>query len=115
ALIDARKGMALFQRTHVPVLGMVENMSTFVCPHCGNETHIFGHGGARQTAEKNGCDFLGEVPLHIAIRETSDGGAPITATQPESPQAKAFMAIAARIAANLKAGTQRPAQTISFE
>lgn len=115
SLIDARKGMALFQRTHVPVLGMVENMSTFVCPHCGNETHIFGHGGARQMAEKIGCDFLGEVPLHIAIRETSDGGAPITATQPDSPQAKAFMAIAARIAAKLRAGTQRRAPTISFE
>lgn len=115
ALIDARKGMAMFQRTHVPVLGMVENMSTFVCPHCGNETHIFGHDGARLTAEKIGCDFLGEVPLHIAIRETSDGGAPITATQPESAQAQAFMAIATRLAGKIRAGTQRRAPTISFE
>ena len=76
ALIDARKGLAMFQRTQVPVLGIVENMSTFVCPHCGKESHIFGHGGARETAEKLGTDFLGEIPLHIAIRETSDGGAP---------------------------------------
>jgi ATP-binding protein involved in chromosome partitioning len=115
ALIDARKGLAMFRRTHVPVLGMVENMSTFVCPHCGNETHIFGHGGARETAGKIECDFLGEVPLHLSIRETSDAGAPISATQPDSPQAKAFLAIASKIAAKLKAGTQRPAPTITFE
>jgi ATP-binding protein involved in chromosome partitioning len=115
ALIDARKGLAMFRRTHVPVLGMVENMSTFVCPHCGNETHIFGHGGARETAGTIECDFLGEVPLHLSIRETSDAGAPISATQPDSPQAKAFLAIASKIAAKLKAGTQRPAPTITFE
>jgi ATP-binding protein involved in chromosome partitioning len=94
---------------------MVENMSTFVCPHCGNETHIFGHGGARETAGTIECDFLGEVPLHLSIRETSDAGAPISATQPDSPQAKAFLAIASKIAAKLKAGTQRPAPTITFE
>ncbi len=115
ALIDARRGLAMFQKTQVPVLGIVENMSTFICPHCGGETQLFGHGGARQTAEKIGCDFLGEVPLHLAIRETSDSGSPITASQPESPQAVAFMAIASAIAEKLRAGTQRQAPTISFE
>jgi len=115
ALIDARRGLTMFQKTQVPVLGIVENMSTFICPHCGGETQLFGHGGARQTAEKIGCDFLGEIPLHLAIRETSDGGAPITATRPESPQAMAFMAIAAGIAEKIRVGAQRRAPTISFE
>jgi ATP-binding protein involved in chromosome partitioning len=115
ALIDARKGLAMFQRTHVPVLGIVENMSTFFCPKCGHEEQIFGHGGARETAEKIGCDFLGEIPLHIVIRETSDGGTPITARDPASPQAKAFMAIAERIAKKLDAGTTKQAPRISME
>ncbi len=115
ALIDARKGLAMFQRTHVPVLGMIENMSTFVCPGCGHESHIFGHGGARETAQKIGCDFLGEIPLHISIRETSDAGTPIMAQQPAAPQAEAFMQIATRIAAKLKAGTTRAAPRISIE
>jgi len=115
ALIDARKGLAMFQRTHVPVLGMIENMSTFLCPNCGHETHIFGHGGARETAEKIGCDYLGEIPLHIAIRETSDAGTPIMAQQPRAPQASAFLAIASRIAEKLKAGTIRTAPRISME
>ncbi len=115
ALIDARKGLAMFQRTHVPVLGIVENMSTYFCPNCGHESHIFGHGGARETAAKIGCDFLGEIPLHIAIRETSDGGTPITARDPSSPQALAFMALADRVAGKLKAGTTRPAPRITME
>ena len=115
ALIDARKGLAMFQRTHVPVLGMVENMSTFVCPNCGHETHIFGHGGARETAQKIGCDFLGEIPLHISIRETSDAGTPIMAQIPRAPQAEAFTLIATRITAKLKAGTTRPLPRISME
>lgn len=115
ALIDARKGLAMFQRTHVPILGMVENMSTFVCPNCKHETHIFGHGGARETAQTIGCDFLGEIPLHISIRETSDAGTPIMAQTPRAPQAEAFTLIATRIAAKLKAGTTRPSPRISIE
>ncbi|MFN4283336.1 MAG: iron-sulfur cluster carrier protein ApbC [Alphaproteobacteria bacterium] len=97
ALIDARKGLNMFKKVEVPVLGIVENMSTFVCPNCGHESHIFGHGGAKAEADKIGVEFLGEVPLHIAIRETSDAGTPITATQPDSPQAKAYRAIAKRV------------------
>jgi ATP-binding protein involved in chromosome partitioning len=115
ALIDARKGLAMFQRTQVPVFGIVENMSTFVCPHCGKESHIFGHGGARETAAKLGTDFLGEIPLHIAIRETSDGGTPITASDPSSPQAKAFTALAEKVLAKLETANTRPAPRIVME
>jgi ATP-binding protein involved in chromosome partitioning len=115
ALIDARKGLAMFKTTQVPVFGIVENMSTFVCPHCGTESHIFGHGGARETAAKLGTDFLGEIPLHIAIRETSDGGAPITASQPASPQAKAFLALAEKVLAKLDTAKPRPAPRIIME
>ncbi len=98
ALIDARKGIAMFQKTQIPVLGIVENMSTFICPHCGTESHIFGHGGARETAQRLGAAFLGEIPLVPRIRETSDAGTPIVASAPESPEAMAFMAIAAKVA-----------------
>jgi len=115
ALIDARKGLAMFKKTHVPVFGIVENMSTFVCPNCGHESHIFGHGGARETAANLGTDFLGEIPLHIAIRETSDGGTPITAREPNGPQAKAFIDLAARVAAKLDAGNTRAAPRIVME
>lgn len=115
ALLDARKGLAAFRQTHVPILGIVENMSTFICPHCGGESQIFGHGGARDTAQKIGCDFLGEIPLHLSIRETSDDGTPIMASNPGSPQAKAFLAIAERIAAKLAAGSTRKAPAIVFE
>jgi len=115
ALIDARKGLAMFKKTHVPVFGIVENMSTFVCPNCGHESHIFGHGGARETAAKLGTDFLGEIPLHIAIRETSDGGTPITARDPGGPQSKAFLDLAERIIAKLDAGDDRAAPRIVME
>ncbi len=97
ALIDARKGLAMFQKVDVPVLGIIENMSYFLCPHCGGRTDIFSHGGARREAERLGTDFLGEVPLDIAIRETSDEGRPITVSQPDSPYARTFRAIAARV------------------
>jgi ATP-binding protein involved in chromosome partitioning len=97
ALIDARKGIAMFQKTQVPVLGIVENMSTFICPHCGKESHIFGHGGARDTAKRLAVPFLGEIPLVPAIRETSDSGKPIVATRPASAEAHAFLAIAEKI------------------
>src|SRR5476649_1653744 len=79
ALIDARRGIAMFRKTHVPILGIVENMSTYICPNCGHESHIFGHGGARETAKTLGEAFLGEIPLNTAIRVTSDGGTPIVA------------------------------------
>jgi ATP-binding protein involved in chromosome partitioning len=115
ALIDARKGLAMFKKTHVPVFGIVENMSTFVCPNCGHESHIFGHGGARETAAELNTDFLGEIPLHIRVRETSDGGTPITALDPNSPQAKAFVAVAVRVAAKLDAGDARKAPRITME
>ena len=115
ALLDARRGIAMFQQTHVPVLGIIENMSTFICPECGSETQIFGHGGARETAARLGCDFLGEVPLHIAIRQTSDAGTPIMAAEPASAHAQAFLAIAARVAEKLQSGTTRPAPTITFD
>jgi ATP-binding protein involved in chromosome partitioning len=94
ALIDARKGLNMFRQTEVPVMGIIENMSYYHCPSCGHRAEIFGHGGARETAEELGCDFLGEIPLHISLRETSDAGTPIAASDPASPQAQAFMDIA---------------------
>ena len=98
ALIDARKGIAMFNKTHVPVLGLVENMSTFVCANCGHETHIFGHGGAKATAEKLGVPFLGEIPLMPIVRETSDAGTPIVDYDPTSAEARAFIAVAELVA-----------------
>src|ERR1700736_414830 len=97
ALIDARRGIAMFRRVDVPVLGIVENMSYFLCPHCGQRSDIFSHGGARREAERLGTDFLGEVPLDLAIRETSDEGRPITMSQPGSPYAQTFRDIAANV------------------
>ncbi len=97
ALIDARRGLSMFQKVDVPVLGIIENMSYFLCPHCGERSHIFSHGGARREAERLGCDFLGEVPLDLAIRETSDEGRPITVSAPNSPHAQLFREIAAKV------------------
>jgi ATP-binding protein involved in chromosome partitioning len=105
ALLDARRGLFMFRRVEVPVLGLVENMSYFVCPHCGGRSEIFGHGGARQCARELGMDFLGEIPLHIAIRETSDAGTPIVAAAPGSPQAHAYMRVAAEVAGRIEALT----------
>ena len=99
ALIDARRGVEMFKRVNVPVLGMIENMSYFVCPKCGERSDIFGHGGAHQEAERLGVPFLGEVPLHMAIRETSDAGRPVVATDPDGPHAKVYREIAARACA----------------
>jgi len=104
ALIDARKGLNMFRRVNVPVLGLVENMSTFVCPHCGERSDIFGHGGAKAEAARLGVPFLGEVPLTLAIRETSDAGRPVVATDPSSPAAEAFREVAARAWAELERG-----------
>ncbi|RUP00460.1 P-loop NTPase [Hyphomicrobium sp.] len=96
ALIDARKGIAMFKRVEVPILGIVENMSYFLCPKCGERSDIFGHGGARVEAKKLGVPFLGEVPLHMDIRETSDSGKPVTVAAPESQYAAIFREISAR-------------------
>jgi ATP-binding protein involved in chromosome partitioning len=104
ALIDARRGVAMFRRVNVPVLGLVENMSYFLCPHCGQRTDIFSHGGARAEAEKTGVPFLGEVPLEAAIRETSDAGLPVVATRPDSPHAQVYREIAKRVRAELERG-----------
>ena len=97
ALLDARKGLNMFRKVDVPVLGIIENMSYFLCPHCGERTEVFSHGGARKEAERLGVDFLGEVALDTAIRATSDGGNPITVSEPESTHAHTFRAIAARV------------------
>ena len=97
ALLDARKGLAMFNKVDVPVLGIVENMSYFLCPHCGGRSDIFSHGGARREAERLGVEFLGEVPLDLEIRETSDDGRPITVSHPDSPHARVFREMAARI------------------
>jgi ATP-binding protein involved in chromosome partitioning len=97
ALLDARKALNMFEKTKTPVLGMIENMSTYICPNCGHEAHLFGHGGAKAEAEKQGIPFLGEIPLDLAIRLAGDSGTPIAAT--DSPIAQAYAAIAARLVA----------------
>jgi ATP-binding protein involved in chromosome partitioning len=104
ALIDTRRGIAMFKRVNVPVLGVVENMSYFLCPHCGTRSDIFSHGGARHEAERLGVPFLGEVPLHMTIREKSDSGLPVVATMPDGEHAKIYRDIAARVLAQLKGG-----------
>ncbi|MGB6541272.1 MAG: Mrp/NBP35 family ATP-binding protein [Xanthobacteraceae bacterium] len=114
ALIDARRGIAMFRRVNVPVLGIVENMSTFICPHCGTRSDIFGHGGARHEAERLGVPFLGEVPLDMAIREKSDAGQPVVATEPDGARAQSFRAVATRVRDGLQ-GASRPAPKIVIE
>ena len=114
ALIDARRGIAMFRRVNVPVLGIVENMSTFVCPQCGTRSDIFGHGGARREAERLGVPFLGEVPLDIVIREKSDSGSPVVATAPDSDHAKYYRDIAIRVRDGL-ATSSRPVPKIVIE
>ena len=110
ALIDARKGLNMFRKVDVPLLGIIENMSHFICPDCGSRHDIFSHGGARQEAEKIGVPFLGEIPLEMAVRESSDGGAPIVATQPDHPVALAYQQIAAKLLAQID-DAQKPAPT----
>ncbi len=104
ALLDARRGVRMFERTRVPVLGLVENMSYFCCPACGHRAEIFGHGGARLEAKRLGADFLGEVPLLIEVRTASDAGTPIVAADPDSPAAGAFAAVARRLWEKVEAG-----------
>ncbi|PHP67465.1 sodium:proton antiporter [Zhengella mangrovi] len=103
ALIDARKGLNMFNRVEVPVLGLIENMSYFICSNCGERHDIFGHGGAHEEADRIGVPFLGEVPLEMAIRETSDSGAPVVVSAPDGPHAKIYREIAARVWEELQA------------
>ena len=105
ALIDARRGVAMFNRVNVPVLGVVENMSYFLCPSCGTRSDIFSVGGA-QRKPSMGVPFLGEVPLHMTIREKSDAGLPVVATEPDGPHAKIYREIAARVRDQIKGATR---------
>ncbi|MCP3972354.1 MAG: iron-sulfur cluster carrier protein ApbC [Rhodobacteraceae bacterium] len=101
ALIDARKGLNMFKNVDVPILGIIENMSTFICPHCGKGSDIFGHGGAEQDARRLGVPFLGAVPLHMDIREHSDTGTPVVISQAQGPHAKIYRDISLKIATRL--------------
>ncbi len=101
ALNVAQKAIAMFTKLNVPILGIIENMSAYVCPHCGKRDEIFGTGGARKIAERLGLPFLGEIPLATPIRETSDAGRPIVLSQPDSPSAKAFIHAAEQLAAQI--------------
>ncbi len=101
ALIDARKGLKMFKNVDVPIFGIVENMSTFICPHCGEASHIFGHGGAEEDARRLGVPFLGAIPLHMDIRRNSDAGTPIVVAEPDGPHAKIYRDIALKVAVRL--------------
>jgi ATP-binding protein involved in chromosome partitioning len=102
SLIDARRGLAMFKKVNVPVLGIVENMSYFQCPHCGARSDIFGHGGARHEAERLAVPFLGEIPLHMSIRTASDSGMPLVESEPDGPHAAIYRAIGAKVRDQLK-------------
>jgi ATP-binding protein involved in chromosome partitioning len=115
ALIDARRGIAMFNRVNVPVLGIVENMSYFLCPECGTRSDIFGHGGARREAERLGVPFLGEVPLHMEIREKSDAGLPVVATAPDGAHARIYRDIAARVRDQMAGRVGKAAPKIVIE
>jgi ATP-binding protein involved in chromosome partitioning len=115
ALIDARRGIAMFRRVEVPVLGIIENMSTFICPHCGERSDIFGHGGARQEAQRLGVPFLGEIPLAMRIREKSDAGLPVVATEPDGPHAAVYKDIARQVWASISGTPARAAPRIVVE
>ncbi|MBX4896395.1 iron-sulfur cluster carrier protein ApbC [Rhizobium bangladeshense] len=115
ALIDARKGLNMFRKVEVPVLGIVENMSYFIAPDTGTRYDIFGHGGARKEAERIGVPFLGEVPLTMNIRETSDAGTPLVASDPNGTVAGIYRDIAAKVWQQLGGQAQRPAPAIVFE
>jgi ATP-binding protein involved in chromosome partitioning len=116
ALIDARRGVSMFKRVEIPILGIVENMATFLCPHCGEASHIFGHGGARVEAGRLGVPFLGEVPLTMSIRELSDAGRPVVAAEPDGPHARIYKDMAQEVWAALSGGgVARPAPRIVIE
>ena len=114
ALIDARKAITMFQKVKVPILGIVENMSMFICENCGHAHPIFGHGGARDTAAALGAPFLGEIPLVPKIRELSDAGTPVAVAEPDGAEAAAFLAVAEKVAAALQTPA-RPAPKIVLE
>jgi len=111
ALLDARKALNMFRKVDVPVLGIVENMSYFACPHCGERSEIFAHGGARETAERYGVDFLGEIPLDIMIRENSDRGRPPVVSTPNGSQARCYLDIADAVIAKLDGNTTNARKT----
>tara|TARA_Y100001933_G_scaffold256482_1_gene301209 strand:+ start:581 stop:1696 length:1116 start_codon:yes stop_codon:yes gene_type:complete len=116
SLIDAKKGLNMFRKVDVPVLGIVENMSYFLCPNCGERSDIFAHGGAAQAATQIGVDFLGEIPLEMAIREGGDNGTPIVAADPEGDYSRAYRAIAESVWAKVgSSASQTPTPNISFE
>ena len=115
ALIDARKGLNMFRKVNVPLLGIIENMSHFLCTDCGARHDIFGHGGAAAEAEKLGVPFLGEVPLEMAIRATSDDGTPIVASQPDSQHAAHYQQIAKRLLTQLDFAQPKTAPKIVME
>ncbi len=115
ALIDARKGLAMFRKVEVPVLGIIENMSYFIAPDTGNRYDIFGHGGARAEAGRIGVPFLGEVPLTIQIRETSDTGTPVVVSDPDGAQAQAYREIARKVWSQVEKSSARAAPSIIFE
>ncbi|KAM3595058.1 uncharacterized protein V6R79_017787 [Siganus canaliculatus] len=102
ALLDARRGAEMFKKVHVPVLGLVQNMSVFQCPNCNHQTHIFGSDGARELADKMGVRLLGDVPLHLNIREMSDRGTPVVVSAPDSPEADAYRKVAAAVVQRLQ-------------
>lgn len=97
ALLDTKKGLNMFRKVEIPVLGIIENMSYFACPHCGERTDIFDHGGARKTAESFGADFLGEIPLDIVIRENADAGTPVVMKEADGPHARVYGEIADKV------------------
>ena len=109
ALIDARRGVKMFETTRVPVLGLVENMSFFCCPNCGHRTEIFGHGGARAEAAKLGVEFLGEIPLLLDIRTAADAGTPIVSIAPDSEGSRAYASLAARVWETVQGGAAKTA------
>ena len=102
AFLDAKKAIGMFGTVKVPILGIIENMSSFICPGCGKETQIFGHGGVKAAAARMDLPFLGEVPIDLALRESGDSGLPLVVTHPDSPQTKVFQAMAASLAGALK-------------
>jgi ATP-binding protein involved in chromosome partitioning len=108
ALVDARRGIAMFKKVETPIIGVIENMSYFLCPHCGGRTDVFSHGGARRDAEKFGAPFLGEIPLQAAIREASDAGRPVVGAAPESEHARIYLDLAAKVKTALETQTRRP-------
>ncbi|MGF1475364.1 MAG: Mrp/NBP35 family ATP-binding protein [Geminicoccaceae bacterium] len=114
ALLDAKKAINMFRKVDVPILGIVENMSYFVCSNCGHRTDIFAHGGAMATAEAFGVDFLGEIPLDPVIRELSDGGRPVVVAQPQSPQAQAYRTLAAAVRDQVEKREMKPAPEIVY-